>query len=80
MKPVINWNKCDGCGRCVENCPAHVLGLRELSQKDYNELSWFGKLKSKRKGSKRADIVNDGECIGCRTCQEHCHERALKLA
>jgi 2-oxoglutarate ferredoxin oxidoreductase subunit delta len=79
MYPVINWNKCDGCGRCVKTCPNEVLALWNLSPTDYNNLSWLGKLKTRRKGAYRSYVVNKDVCTGCGTCQMNCHERAVKL-
>lgn len=79
MGPAINWNKCDGCGRCVGNCPADVLEFRELSAADYQKLNFFGKIKMKSKGRLRPHVINEAACIGCRKCQTNCHERALKI-
>ena len=28
-KPVIQNNRCIGCGKCAESCPAHTIELRE---------------------------------------------------
>jgi NAD-dependent dihydropyrimidine dehydrogenase PreA subunit len=78
--PIINWNKCDGCGRCVEICPANVLALKELRAVDYNKLSLFGKIKMRAKGKLRSHVINEAACLGCKKCQTNCHERALKIA
>jgi NAD-dependent dihydropyrimidine dehydrogenase PreA subunit len=28
-KPVINTNKCNGCGVCIDACPGEVLALHD---------------------------------------------------
>lgn len=79
MIPKINWNKCDGCGICVEICPENVLELQELSQENYKKLKWHGKLKAKAKGNLRSNVINEFDCIGCEICVDNCHEKAIKL-
>ena len=29
MYPVVDQNKCTGCGNCVEICPSEVYGMEE---------------------------------------------------
>ena len=29
-KVKVDWTKCNGCGTCVDNCPALVFELQEL--------------------------------------------------
>jgi NAD-dependent dihydropyrimidine dehydrogenase PreA subunit len=29
MPPMVDRNRCDGCGRCVEVCPANVFDMRD---------------------------------------------------
>ncbi len=65
MGPFVNWNKCDGCGRCVEICPTNVLVLRELSTADYNKLNFFGKIKKKFKCKSRPHVINEAACLEC---------------
>lgn len=76
---TINWNMCDGCGRCVEICPLSVLELKEISQVDYKELRWLGKMKVKFKGSIKAQATNEIDCIGCGKCADNCHENAIRI-
>lgn len=80
MFPSINWNMCDGCGKCVENCPKNVLELKELLYTDYKKLRWDGKLKVKLKGAIKANVINASGCIGCGKCVDNCHEKAIKLS
>ncbi len=75
----IDWNMCDGCGKCVEFCPQSVLELKEISQADYKKLRWFGKMKVKFKGSIKSNVINASDCIGCGECADNCHENAIKL-
>ncbi|HZW49338.1 MAG TPA: 4Fe-4S binding protein, partial [Bacillota bacterium] len=32
--PVINWEKCSGCGICVANCPGLAIFVIDLSKPD----------------------------------------------
>lgn len=79
MGLTINLNKCDGCGLCADKCLTKVLILREVDQADYNKLNFIGRLKVKVKGKLKAYVINEAACIGCKTCQNNCHEKAIKV-
>jgi 2-oxoglutarate ferredoxin oxidoreductase subunit delta len=58
----IVWDRCKGCGFCVEFCPRHVL---ELSP-GFN-----------KKGYHPPRIKNEDECIYCQMCQGICPEFSI---
>jgi ferredoxin len=31
-KVKVDWTKCDGCGTCVDSCPASVFELQDLAE------------------------------------------------
>lgn len=59
----IDYEKCDGCGECVEACPADVYEL-------------VCPVKSKG-DDKKAAAPNIAECIECCACVEACPKNAI---
>jgi ferredoxin len=64
--PIIDEEKCNGCGKCVEVCPVAAIGLVTA-----------GDPRSKKKKKAR---VNDQLCLGCALCVRNCQKNALCLA
>ena len=56
--PLINYDECKGCGRCVTACPKKCLAFRD-------ELN--------NRGTKCVDYSGEG-CIGCAICFYNCPE------
>lgn len=79
MIPVVNWNWCDGCGKCIEVCPKNVLEITELLHADYKKLKWYGKFRVKMLGTKKIKIINASVCIGCRKCVDVCYESTINI-
>lgn len=77
--PKINWNKCESDGICVEKCPHDVLEMIEITQSQYSELSFFGKLRIKAHGKRKAASVNPENCQVCGICVKVCPHKAIKL-
>ena len=50
----INPNASDGCGLCAVICPGQVFEMKEISTREINELSFFGRLKVRIKGNVKA--------------------------
>lgn len=63
--PVINDDKCTGCGLCVRTCPVEAMGL--VSANDPRQ--------PKRDKAK----LNEDLCLGCGLCVRNCQVGALKL-
>ena len=61
---VLDAEKCDGCGECVENrCPVSAVTLKDYPEYD-NESRAF---------------VNQDHCIGCALCVITCPTESLKM-
>lgn len=79
LMPVVNLNSCEGKGPCIEVCPYDVFEMKPISDEQYTELSWIGKLKTKVHGREKAFVVNAGLCHACGLCVTACPEKAIKL-
>ncbi len=63
--PVIDDEKCTGCGKCVEVCPVEAIGLVTASDP--------------RNKKKKKARVDDKLCLGCAVCVRNCKMDALYL-
>lgn len=58
----INWDRCKGCGFCVEFCPPKVLLLSET----YNA-----------HGYHPPQLISEQGCTGCDLCGLYCPDFAI---
>ena len=79
VTPVIDWNKCEASGICLETCPYKVFELKLISDEQYSSLSFLGKLKAGIIGRERAFAVNPQQCHNCGLCVSSCPEQAIEL-
>jgi ferredoxin len=63
--PVIEEEKCTGCGKCAEVCPVEALGM--VSAHD------------PRSTKKRKVRLNEDTCLGCGVCVRVCPTAAIKM-
>ncbi len=77
--PVVNFNKCEAKGPCIQVCPYEVFQLQEITQENYARLSFLGKLKTKVHGRKKAVVVQSEACHACGLCVTACPEKAISL-
>jgi 4Fe-4S ferredoxin len=77
--PLINRNKCEGKGPCVNVCPFSVLEMGSLSKEDRAGLSLVGKIKAFAHGGKQAFVVAPDLCAACGLCVQACPEHAISL-
>jgi NAD-dependent dihydropyrimidine dehydrogenase PreA subunit len=61
-KVTVDWTKCNGCGTCVDNCPAAVFKLQDLP--DYPD-------------SEKSVPVRAEDCVLCMTCVTSCPTGAI---
>ena len=77
--PVINRNRCEGKGDCVDVCPKDVFVIGVLDHTDRRDLSWLGKVKGFAHGWKQAFMPNADACETCGLCISSCPEKAITL-
>lgn len=76
---VVDRNRCEAKGDCVEVCPYGVFELRRIDDADYARLGLLGKLKSRAHGRKTVYTPGIAACQACGMCIVACPEDALKL-
>jgi protein-S-isoprenylcysteine O-methyltransferase Ste14/NAD-dependent dihydropyrimidine dehydrogenase PreA subunit len=62
---AVDWDICDGCGKCVDVCPMHVYEWMETS----------GHPRSKRK----ALPTRESKCVQCYRCEVVCPAQAIRV-
>ncbi len=80
LVPVVNLNKCEAKGPCIEVCPFDVFRLEEITPAQYAQLSLLGKLKTKVHGRQKAVVAQPGACHACGLCVPACPEKAITLS
>lgn len=63
--PVVDPDRCTGCGRCVAICPPHVLWLANEHLKGW--------------GPKLAVLHDEPLCTGCAKCAVVCPFEAIRM-
>ncbi len=79
LVPVVNFNSCEGKGPCIEVCPYDVFIMQALSDEEFGELSFIGKLKTRVHGMEKAFAIHADMCHACGLCVTACPEKAIKL-
>jgi 4Fe-4S ferredoxin len=80
FKPVINRNRCEGKGPCVDVCPFSVLEVSTLPRELRKGLSVIGNIKGIAHRWQQAQVVNPNACEACGLCVKACPEKAITLA
>ncbi|MBQ0016847.1 MAG: RnfABCDGE type electron transport complex subunit B [Bacteroidales bacterium] len=66
--PVIDDDKCTGCGACANACPRHVI---ELRNRGVNNQKVFVRCVNQDKGVEARKVCTKA-CIGCGKCERTC--------
>ena len=78
-RPIIDPNRCEGAGDCVEICPFEVFELRKPSPTEWGNLNWRARLKVTMHGGKQGFVVRPDACESCGLCVRACPEHAIRL-
>ena len=79
LVPVIDRNRCEAKGDCLEVCPYDVFEIRRLSGDEKRGLSFLGRIKAVAHGGKQAFTVRADQCHSCGACVTACPEHAITL-
>lgn len=77
--PVVDFNKCEAKGPCIEVCPYDVFEMKPIKDDDFKQLSFIGKLKIRVNGKDKAYVIKPELCHACGLCVTACPEKAIKL-
>ena len=70
--PVVDEEKCTGCGQCAASCPKKVITMLPIGYHVAVECS------SKAKGTETRKVCSVA-CLGCGLCAKNCHYSAIKI-
>lgn len=79
LKPVVDFNKCEAKGPCIEICPYDIFEMQKISDEEFSKLSFIGKLKTRVHGREKAIVINPELCHSCGLCVTACPKKAIKL-
>lgn len=69
---VVDYEKCQACGQCVEACPKHIIRIIP-----YDATHWVGCM-SIDKGAVTKSYCDVG-CISCKICEKACNYDAIHV-
>lgn len=79
-EPRVDHGRCEGKRDCVAVCPYGVFEVRRIEERDFQALSFFGRLKSRAHGRLTAYTPRADACQACGLCVVACPEHAITLA
>ena len=77
--PLVDRNRCEAKGGCVEVCPFGVFEIRSLEPSERAALTLRGKVKAWAHGYRQAGVVRAADCHACGLCVKACPEGAIRL-
>lgn len=77
--PVIDRNRCEGKGPCIDVCPEQVLRMFTLPVAERAELSLVGRIKGFVHRWQQAEVAAPERCKACGVCVSACPEQAIRL-
>ena len=80
IKPVVDFNRCEGNADCVRVCPENVFAMARIDDQDYRQLGLLSRFKLRVHGMQVAYAPNVDSCLSCGLCVSACPEKAITLA
>jgi NAD-dependent dihydropyrimidine dehydrogenase PreA subunit len=80
IKPMVDFNRCEGKGECVRVCPENVFAMARIENADYRKLGLASRFKLRVHGMQVAYTPNVEACRSCGLCVSACPEKAITLA
>jgi 4Fe-4S ferredoxin len=78
-EPRIDRGSCEGKAECAAVCPYDVFEVRRMDDADFEQLSFFGRLKSRAHRRMTAYTPRVDACRACGLCVVACPENAITL-
>lgn len=79
LRPVVDYNRCDGKGVCTQVCPWSVFDVQMLTAAQRGPLSLWGTLRGVLNGGRQALVARPDDCHACGACVRECPEEAIRL-
>jgi len=79
FEPIIDRNRCEGKGPCVQACPFGVLSLGLIGAAERGRLTFAGRIKAWVHGGRQALAIQPEACSACGACVRACPEHAITL-
>lgn len=77
--PAIDPEKCEGSADCVDVCPYSVFELGTLTEAEFRDLGFIGRLKANHHDRRTARTPRAAACRACGLCVVACPENAIAL-
>jgi 4Fe-4S ferredoxin len=78
-EPHVDREKCEGKEDCVAVCPYSVFELGRLTDPEYAQLGFVGRLKARSHERRTARTPRAAACRACGLCVVACPEEAIRL-
>ena len=73
--PIVDWDKCTGCGACSRQCPRHIIEMRTKRPK--NRMVYVSCVNNDKGAT--AMKACKAACIGCGKCMKECAFEAITI-
>jgi 4Fe-4S ferredoxin len=77
--PVVDPDRCENKGPCLEACPYDVFEIRALLPGEWKQLGLLSRVKVWVHGGKQAFVIRPEACHACGLCVTACPEKAITL-
>lgn len=79
LVPVVDMLQCETRGPCLEVCPYSVFEIRSLKKEEWDQFTWFPRMKIWLGGGRSSFVAKPDSCQACGLCVTACPQKAIKL-